>query len=306
MRSTSAVSSPRNTAGHAVVKDWGWLDPFANFFGAIVGGFYKIPGTHPLKTLLHGTWPLNHPLHPAVTDLTIGGYTAAVLVDVLYLVTRQPGLLYAADVLIIASFITSLVSIVSGLTDWNETFEEERRTGMLHGLLMVVASIGFVISIWLRLGGGIAQRDVAIWIAIAAWVVLIVSSYFGGEMVFAYGTEVNRQAWGEPPTKWERLEISASSLADRKPVVGRTKSGFAVFVVQLDGKVYAMGNTCTHAGGPLNEGTWVGADRCEIQCPWHASRFCVKDAQVHGGPATFSEIRLETRTADGRVEVRAV
>src|SRR5207244_12262647 len=104
-----------------------------------------------------------------------------------------------------------------------------------------------------------------------------VSAYFGREMVFASATEVNRQAWSEPPTKWELLDVYESRLEDRKPVVGKTKSGFAVFVVKLDDKIYAMGNTCTHAGGPLNEGTWVGADRCEIQCQWHASLFSGKD-----------------------------
>lgn len=289
-----------------MVKSWKWLDPFANFFGAIVGGFYKIPGTHGIKSLLHGTWPLGHPLHPMVTDLTIGGYTATIALDIVYVITRNPALPQAADFLIVASFLTSLASIVSGLTDWNETIDEERRTGMLHGLLMVVASVGFFVSIWLRLHGVADQRDPAVWLALVSWAILIVSSFFGGEMVFAYGTEVNRQAWSEPPTKWERLDVYESSLEDRKPVVGKTKSGFAVFVVKLDDKIYAMGNTCTHAGGPLNEGTWVGADRCEIQCPWHASRFCVKDAKVHGGPATFSEVRFQTRAADGRVEVRAI
>jgi nitrite reductase/ring-hydroxylating ferredoxin subunit/uncharacterized membrane protein len=297
------VSSPRNTAGHALVRNWKWLDGFANFFGAIVGGFYKVPGTRPIKTLLHGTWPLHHPLHPSVTDLTIGGYTAAVAIDVLYLATRDATLLRAADFIIVAAFITSLVSIVSGLTDWNETFDEERRTGMLHGLLMVVASLGFVVSIWLRLGGG--GRDLAIGFAIVSLAVLLVSSYFGGEMVFGYGTEVNRQAWTEVEDKWETLDMTAASLADRKPVVAKTKGGVDVFVTKLDDAIYAMGNTCTHAGGPLNEGTWVGADRCEIQCPWHASRFCVKDAEVHGGPATFGELRFEVRTnSSGKLEVR--
>jgi nitrite reductase/ring-hydroxylating ferredoxin subunit/uncharacterized membrane protein len=297
------MSNPRNTAGHALVRNWKWLDGFANLFGAIVGGFYKIPGTRPIKTLLHGTSPLHHPLHPAITDLTIGGYTAAVALDTFYLVTRDTTLLRAADFVIVAAVITSLVSIVSGLTDWNETVGEERRTGMLHGLLMVVASLGFVVSIWLRLAGG--QRELAIGFAIASLVVLLVSSYLGGEMVFGYGTEVNRQAWTEVKDKWEAIDVTAASLADRKPVVAKTKSGVDVFVAKVDETIYAMGNTCTHAGGPLNEGTWVGADRCEIQCPWHASRFCVKDAAVHGGPATFGELRFDVRTTEsGKLEVR--
>ena len=123
---------------------------------------------------------------------------------------------------------------------------------------------------------------------------------------FGYGTEVNRQAWADPPTKWELLDIPVKRLEDRKPIVAKTKKGFAVFLVQLDGKLYAMGNTCTHAGGPLNEGKWVGGDRCEIECPWHASRFCVKDGDVRGGPATFPQVRLQAREHDsGFIEVRA-
>ena len=123
------MSGGRNTLGHDLVKGWGWLDPFANFFGAIMGGFYKLPGTRPIKDLLHGTWPLHHPFHPAVTDLTIGGYTAMVAVDALSVVTGEPGLARAADFLLVFSLITSLGSILSGLTDWNETYDTERRTG---------------------------------------------------------------------------------------------------------------------------------------------------------------------------------
>ncbi len=284
------MSSPRNTVAHALVKRWKWLDAFADFFEAIVGGFYKLPGTGPIKTLLHGTWPLHHPLHPLLTDATVGGYTALVAVDLFILVTGE----------------TALVRVADFLTDWHVTYGEERRTGMLHGLLMLVASVGFVVSLWLRVGGVADQRTTAVAVSTLAWLIMAVAAYFGGEMVFGYGTEVNRQAFTEPPAKWERLDVTASSLEDRKPVVAKTKSGFDVFLVKLDEKLYAMGNTCTHAGGPLNEGKFVGGDRCEIECPWHGSRFCVKDGDAKGGPATFGEPRLETRvTENGAVEVKA-
>jgi nitrite reductase/ring-hydroxylating ferredoxin subunit/uncharacterized membrane protein len=299
------VSNPRNTVGHGLVKGLGWLDAFANFFGAIMGGFYKIPGTRPIKSFFHGTWPLRHPLHPAITDFTVGGYTVMVLLDIAYLITGEFAFARAADVVLVLSFLSSLVSILSGLTDWNETFGEERRTGMLHGLLMVVASLGFVVSLWLRVGATPDARGTAIAIGLVSWAILTVSAYFGGEMVFGYGTEVNRQAWVDLPGKWETLDVREATLQDRAPVVAKSKDGFQIFVVRLDGKVYAMGKVCTHAGGPLNEGKWVGADRCEIECPWHFSRFCVKDAGARHGPATFDEPAFEVRiAADGRLEVR--
>lgn len=313
------MSSPRNTVGHAVTKDAKWLDAFANVFGAIVSGFYKIPGTGPIKDLLHGVWPLRHPLHPAVTDITIGAYTAAVALDALFLANsqwlggmlfaREPGLTHAADFVLIVAFVSSLLAIASGLTDWSDTFGEERRTGMLHGLIMVVATVLFASSIVIRLPGGIQGaelRPLAIALSSLGWVVMLVGAFFGGEMAYGYGTQVNRQAWDEHPTKWQKLDVAASGLEDRKPVVGKTKAGLEIFVATVDGALQAMGNTCTHAGGPLNEGTWVGADRCEIQCPWHGSRFCVKDGGVRQGPATFPEPTFETRVNEaGFVEVRA-
>jgi nitrite reductase/ring-hydroxylating ferredoxin subunit/uncharacterized membrane protein len=300
------MSGGKNTFGHNLVKNAGWLDAVSNIFGAMVGSVYKIPGTRPLKNLLHGTWPLHHPFHPAITDWTIGGYSAMVAVDVLYLVTGERGLLRAADFLLIASFLTSLISIVSGLTDWNETVGDERRTGMLHGLLMVLATLGFVGSLVLRIQGTLDVRATAIGLSAVAWLVMLVSSYLGGELVFGFGTEVNRQAWSEIPDGWQTLDVEAKSLTDRVPVVAKTAEGVDLFVASLDGKLLVIGNTCTHAGGPLNEGKWVGAKRCEIECPWHASRFCVEDGSVHGGPATFAEPTWETRLgASGALEVRS-
>src|SRR2546426_9280713 len=121
-----AVSGGRNTLGHDLVKRWGWLDPLANFFGAIVGGFYKLPGTHPLKDLLHGTWPLHHPLHPAVTDLTIGGETPLGALDVLYVVTDQPRLLPAPGFVLLRSLFPSLGSIRPRFTPLNQTYHTQR------------------------------------------------------------------------------------------------------------------------------------------------------------------------------------
>lgn len=302
----AAVSTGKNTAGYKLVRSWGWLDPFSSFFGAIMTGLWKIPGARPLKSMLHGTFPLGHPLHPAITDLTIGGYTATVAVDVLYLVTGDRALLRAADFLLVGSFITSLLSIVSGLTDWNETVDEERRTGMLHGVLMMAASLGFIAAIVIRVGGSFDARGTGIALTIAAWLVVIVSSFFGGEMVFGFGTEVNRQAWTDLPGDWEAITVREADLAERKPVKAQLGNGVGILLMKVGGQVFAIGETCTHAGGPLSEGTVVGDEGCEIECPWHASRFCVKDGSVHGGPATFEEPTWSVRTAaSGQLEVRS-
>src|SRR5207247_7563806 len=216
------MSSPRNTAGHALVKDWKWLDAFAKFFDWIVGGFYKIPGTGWIRTLLHGTWPLGHPLHPAITDITIGAYTAAVALDVAVAVTGDLTLTRAADFVLVVAFISSLISIVSGFTDWQYTFGEEKRTGMLNALIMLTVPLVFLISIILR-GTAPDARGFAMWLSGISWAVMLVGAFFGGEMPYGYGTEVNRQACEEQPSKWTKLDVAARGLDDRKPVVGKAK-----------------------------------------------------------------------------------
>ncbi|MGA8636153.1 MAG: Rieske (2Fe-2S) protein, partial [Candidatus Dormiibacterota bacterium] len=58
---------------------------------------------------------------------------------------------------------------------------------------------------------------------------------------------------------------------------------------------------CTHAGGPLNEGT---VEDGEVVCPWHGSRFRLSDGAVLGGPATFPQPQLTTRKVRGRIQIR--
>jgi nitrite reductase/ring-hydroxylating ferredoxin subunit len=43
-----------------------------------------------------------------------------------------------------------------------------------------------------------------------------------------------------------------------------------VCIVNVEGIYYAIGNVCTHVGGPLDEGTLEGY---EVECPWHGSKF---------------------------------
>lgn len=294
------------TVGDRLVRDWGWLDPVARFFTAIVSGFYRLPGTRWLKNVLHGTWALRHPLHPALTDVAVGGYTVLAILDVLYLWQRDDALMRPTDTVLVVALLFSLGSVVSGLTDWNGTYGNERRLGILHGLLMVLASAAFVASLWIRLGAGTDGRAGAIALSLAAFAVVIVSAHLGGEMTFGYGTGVNRLAWTSVGGKWQTLELRAEALEDRAPVAATLRSGVAVLVAKVDGRVMAITDVCTHAGCSLHEGKLVGRDRTNIQCPCHGSVFDLRTGSVLHGPATVDEFAFEARLSqDGRVEVRS-
>ena len=69
------------------------------------------------------------------------------------------------------------------------------------------------------------------------------------------------------------------------------------------GEACAIANTCTHMGGPLNEGE---RDGDVVTCPWHGSRFDLCSGEVLRGPARESQQRFEARAREGKLEVRSL
>jgi nitrite reductase/ring-hydroxylating ferredoxin subunit len=62
--------------------------------------------------------------------------------------------------------------------------------------------------------------------------------------------------------------------------VSINKKDIALF--NIGGKFFAVDAKCTHAGGPLANGTVK--DLC-VECPWHHSIFDLKTGAVRQGPA---------------------
>ena len=63
-------------------------------------------------------------------------------------------------------------------------------------------------------------------------------------------------------------------------------NGENICIVNVEGKYYAIGNICTHEGGPLADGTLEGY---EVECPWHGSKFDVRTGEVKNPPASEPE-----------------
>jgi nitrite reductase/ring-hydroxylating ferredoxin subunit/hemoglobin-like flavoprotein len=77
--------------------------------------------------------------------------------------------------------------------------------------------------------------------------------------------------------------------------------GQGVVVCNIGGKFYAIQSACTHAGGPLDQGTLDGEI---LTCPIHRARFDVTTGQVVGPPARRSLKTYQVTVSDkvGRVE----
>src|SRR5438874_2633098 len=145
----------------------------------------------------------------------------------------------------------------------------------------------------------IGAWTIAILLAYAGYIVLLAAAFLGGDLVFRIGTGVNHHAWQEVPTKFTKvlLEGQLTDGALIKAVAGYTP----ILLYKKGDTVCAIGETCSHAGGPLSEGEMDGNI---VQCPWHGSRFDVCSGQVKGGPATISQVRYEVRRQNGQIEVR--
>ena len=59
--------------------------------------------------------------------------------------------------------------------------------------------------------------------------------------------------------------------------------GERIALFNENGTFYAIGDICTHAGGPLSEGDLDGDT---VTCPWHLAQFNVKTGEVVSPPAT--------------------
>ena len=78
-------------------------------------------------------------------------------------------------------------------------------------------------------------------------------------------------------------------------------NGEKVCLANIEGKYYAIGNVCTHLGGPLAQGKLEGY---EVQCPWHGSRFDIRTGKVVRPPAMRSEPTYEIKIEDDNILVK--
>src|SRR5919201_552400 len=226
-----------------------------------------------LKDAVSGTW-LGHALHPVLTDLPIGAWTSATLVDLLG--GREAR--RAADRLIGIGIATSLPTAVTGLSDWADSTKLDdtiRRAGAVHAAANVAALALYSASLAARRRGR-RGRGVAYGLAGAA--TLAVGGYLGGHLSYAKGLGVDQTAFHRRPQDWTRA-LGAEELAEGE-VRDVDVEGAPILLTRRDGRVYAMLARCCHRGGPLHEGEF--ADGC-VTCPWHGSRFRLGDGSVVRG-----------------------
>jgi nitrite reductase/ring-hydroxylating ferredoxin subunit/uncharacterized membrane protein len=244
--------------------------------------------------VLHGTW-LGHPLHAVLTDATIGAWTFGMLFDALSLPTRSKSMRQAGDRLTKMGTIAALPTALAGITDYSAIKQEAVAHGTLHGLLNSAALLLYISSVRER------TNDHRLWgilFASAGYSVATLSAWLGGEMVYRLRVGVNHNDTPVEKVHWQ------PALADEDLLEGQPRrveiEGQAVLIYRFNDTIYAIGAVCSHAGGPLEQGTFY--EGC-VQCPWHDSVYDLRDGHVVHGPSTYDQPRYQTRTRNGMIEV---
>jgi uncharacterized membrane protein len=136
-----------------------------------------------------------HPIHPPLTDVTIGTYTfatVAALLDVLGLVERNAA--FAWWIALLIGLVSTALTATTGFIDWIdiEWGSELWKTATLHMTAMVTATVFFLIALLVG-HGGYEHGNVtagAFVLTLVGFVLLTTGGWLGGKIVFVYGMRV--------------------------------------------------------------------------------------------------------------------
>jgi nitrite reductase/ring-hydroxylating ferredoxin subunit/uncharacterized membrane protein len=274
----------------------GWLRTLSDQLTALLGPVRERHQDNLALELLHGGRWVGHPLHPALSDLPIGLWTGVMVLDAM---DRDPAPrrgIDAAGILSAAGILAAGATALTGITDWTVSDDQDRRIGLLHGLLNTVALGLQGASLGTRMAG---HRGTARVLGAASLTVTGAAGYLGGHLVFTKGVMVNRVAWATGPRRWTRA-LQEADLPDDSPTAVEAE-GRQVMLYRHDGRLYAIDNICSHAGGLLSRGPVADLT---VTCPLHGSRFSLADGCVSRGPANQPQPVLPTRIRNGWIEVR--
>lgn len=244
-----------------------------------------------LKDALAGTW-LGHPVHPLLTDVVVGAWTSAFVLDVI----GGERSARAAGSLVGVGVMAAVPTAVTGAADWVDTWGATRRVGAVHAVGNALAATVYGAS-WLARRRGARGLGVALGMLGAG--IVSGTAYLGGHLVYGKGVGVDAGVFDHPPSKWTAVVDESEVPATGGIEVRAGDTEVALF--RDAGTIRAIAERCTHRGGPLHESDVTDG---QVECPWHGSVFDLRDGSLVRGPATAPQQSFETRVRSGKVELR--
>ncbi|MGI8845038.1 MAG: Rieske 2Fe-2S domain-containing protein [Thermoleophilaceae bacterium] len=287
----SATSPIRPLAG--AVESISALDAPGKKIGEVVRGLLS-PGA--LKDAVSGTW-MGHALHPILTDVVIGSFVSASLLDLLG--GDEDG--RAAERLLGVGIAAYGPTALTGVSDWADSEigdERIRRVGLVHAVSNAVALGLYTASLRARRRGDHGRGKL---LALAGGGAMGAGGYLGGHLAFVQGVGVKQTVFDEGSPEWSSTGMAADDLPAGKPtrvVVDETP----VMLLRHGDAFHALHDRCAHRGCPLSDMGEIDGE--VIECTCHGSRFSLRDGSLQRGPATTDQPSYEVRDSGGQLEVR--
>ena len=136
-----------------------------------------------------------HPIHPPLTDATIGAYTVAAVLAVIGAIGwAEEGAAKGMWLALLVALAFSSVTVITGLADYFQITRGTplNRTATLHGLANAAASVCFVLAAVFQHEG---YRDgrvtgAGLLLTLVGFGFLTIGGYLGGTIVFVHGMRV--------------------------------------------------------------------------------------------------------------------
>jgi uncharacterized membrane protein len=153
------------------------LDPAVDAYAAVAD---RVVPKGPVRDVLQGSW-LGHPLHPLLTDLAIGFWTSASVLDL----TGRRGR-WAADAMLVLGTVSALPTVAAGIADWTAMPRDKQRTGVVHAASNAVATALYTASIVARARG---RRGRGVALQLAGTSAATLGGFLGGHLAFATSSD---------------------------------------------------------------------------------------------------------------------
>jgi nitrite reductase/ring-hydroxylating ferredoxin subunit/uncharacterized membrane protein len=272
------------------IESAGFLDQPASLVSRAARGALS-PGT--VKDALSGTW-LGHALHPMMTDVVIGSFLSATILDLI----AGDDAASASERLIMVGIAAYGPTAAAGVSDWIDGEHDDRvkRVGIVHAAGNAGALALYTASLVARRTGSRGRGKL---LAGAGASLLMAGGYLGGHLTLRRGIGVDETVFDPGSDEW-RAAADAAQLPEGRPsriVVDETP----ILLLRSGEEIYAIHDRCSHRGCSLSEGEVEGH---EIVCGCHFSRFDLRDGSVTRGPATAPQPAFQVRQREGIVEVR--
>jgi uncharacterized membrane protein len=163
-----------------------------------------------------------HPLHPPLTDATIGIYTAATILSILSVAgVSDRNTATAWWLALVIGLIATVPTALTGLADWLgiEWGSSLWRTASIHLLSMVTATLFFLLAAIFGHGGYVDHSVTtgSLVLTLIGFAMLTVGGWLGGSIVYVHGmrvlnlvTEPSHRAVAPVPTPEKELAEKTS------------------------------------------------------------------------------------------------